>query len=256
MKIGASMLATRDRTIEEALEYFDSNKYIDYVEIIHQYPYRGLNEDNELVDLINSYDLKYTIHSPFIDVNIASLNSAIADISVMEIKRSIDLARMIDTDIVVVHPGTVGFNGRGKEDIIYKISEDNLKVIADYAKDSGVYACIENLPNIPDFMFMDVNQLNDTLSRLELPMTLDIGHAHTNGFSPEEIYFDSIKHIHMHDNLGDDDTHLALGEGSFDLNGFFDVFMQNNYDGIYMLEMNYMDSVEKSLEFMKNIGII
>lgn len=256
MKIGASMLATRDRTIEEALEYFDSNKYIDYVEIIHQYPYRGLNEDNELIDLINSYDLKYTIHSPFIDVNIASLNSAIADISVMEIKRSIDLARMIDTDIVVVHPGTIGFNGRGKEDIIYKISEDNLKVIADYAKDSGVYACIENLPNIPDFMFMDVNQLNDTLSRLELPMTLDIGHAHTNGFTPEEIYFDSIKHIHMHDNLGDDDTHLALGEGSFDLNGFFDVFMKNNYDGIYMLEMNYIDSVEKSLEFMKNIGII
>lgn len=250
------MLATRDRTIEEALEYFDSNKYIDYVEIIHQYPYRGLNEDNELIDLINSYDLKYTIHSPFIDVNIASLNSAIADISVMEIKRSIDLARMIDTDIVVVHPGTIGFNGRGKEDIIYKISEDNLKVIADYAKDSGVYACIENLPNIPDFMFMDVNQLNDTLSRLELPMTLDIGHAHTNGFTPEEIYFDSIKHIHMHDNLGDDDTHLALGEGSFDLNGFFDVFMQNNYDDIYMLEMNYIDSVEKSLEFMKNIGII
>lgn len=250
------MLATRDRTIEEALEYFDSNKYIDYVEIIHQYPYRGLNEDNELIDLINSYDLKYTIHSPFIDVNIASLNSAIADISVMEIKRSIDLARMIDTDIVVVHPGTIGFNGRGKEDIIYKISEDNLKVIADYAKDSGVYACIENLPNIPDFMFMDVNQLNDTLSRLELPMTLDIGHAHTNGFTPEEIYFDSIKHIHMHDNLGDDDTHLALGEGSFDLNGFFDVFMKNNYDGIYMLEMNYIDSVEKSLEFMKNIGII
>ena len=31
MKIGASMLATEDRTIEESLEYFDSNKYIDYV---------------------------------------------------------------------------------------------------------------------------------------------------------------------------------------------------------------------------------
>ena len=28
MKIGASMLATEDRTIEEALEYFDSNKHI------------------------------------------------------------------------------------------------------------------------------------------------------------------------------------------------------------------------------------
>ena len=115
MKIGASMLATEDRTIEEALEYFDSNKYIDYVEIVHDYPYREINDDNELIDLINSYDLKYTVHAPFIDVNIASLNPAVADFSVSEIERSIDLANMIDSNIVVVHPGILGFHGRGRE---------------------------------------------------------------------------------------------------------------------------------------------
>ena len=84
MKIGASMLATEDRTIEEALEYFDSNKHIDYVEIVHDYPYREINDDNELIDLINSYDLKYTIHAPFIDINIASLNPAVADFSFLD----------------------------------------------------------------------------------------------------------------------------------------------------------------------------
>ena len=250
------MLATEDRTIEEALEYFDNNKYIDYVEVLHDYPYRGLNDDNELIDLINSYDLKYTIHSPFIDINIASLNPAMADFSVSEINRSIDLANMIDSDIVVVHPGTIGYNGRGKEDLIYQISENHLKSIGDYAKDNGVDACIENLPNIVDFMFMDVNLLESYLEKLELPMTLDIGHAHTNGFTPEQIYFDSIKHIHVHDNNGDDDTHLALGEGTFDLNGFFDVFMSNKYEGIYMLELNNVDSIEKSLEYMKNLKLI
>ena len=256
MKIGASMLATEDRTIEEALEYFDNNRYIDYVEVLHDYPYRGLNEDKELIDIINSYDLKYTIHSPFIDLNIASLNPAMADFSADEIKRSIDLANMIDSNIVVVHPGTIGFNGRGKEDLIYQISEEHLKDIGDYAKDNGVDACIENLPNIVDFMFMDVNQLNDTLVKLDLPMTLDIGHAHTNGFTPDEIYFDSIKHIHVHDNPGDDDTHLALGDRTFDVNGFFDVFTKNKYDGIYMLELVNVDFIEKSLKYMKNLGLI
>ena len=166
MKIGASMLATEDRTIEEALEYFDSNEYIDYVEIVHDYPYRDINDDSELIDLINSF------HTPFIDINIASLNPAVADFSVREIERSIDLANMIDSDIVVVHPGILGFHGRGREDIVYQISEEHLKIVGDYAKDCGVDACIENLPNITDFMFMDVNQLNDTLERLELPMTI------------------------------------------------------------------------------------
>ncbi len=256
MKIGASMLATEDRTIEDALEYFDSNKYIDYVEIVHDYPYRGINEDNELIDIINSYDLKYTVHSPFIDINIASLNPAMADFSVNEINRSIDLACMIDSDIVVVHPGTLGFHGRGREDLIYGISEDHLKIIGDYAKDNGVDACIENLPNIIDFMYMDVNVLHASLEKLDLPMTLDIGHAHTMGFTPDEIYFDRVKHIHVHDNNGDDDTHLALGDGTFDVNGFFDIFTKNKYDGIYMLELINVDFVEKSLDYMKNLNLI
>lgn len=256
MKIGASMLATEDISIKEALDYFDSNKYIEYVEILHDYPYRQLNDDKEMMDLINSYSLKYTIHSPFIDLNIASLNSALAKLSVEEIKRSIDLANMIDSDIVVVHPGTVSFSGRGKEDIIYEIGKDSLKDIGNYAKDNDVNACIENLPNIEGFMYQDVNLLNETLLELDLPMTLDIGHAHTVGFTPDEIYFDSIKHIHVHDNPGNDDTHLTLGEGTFKVNEFFDVFTKNKYDGIYMLELYSIDSIEKSLEYMKNLGLI
>ena len=142
----------------------------------------------------------------------------------------------------------------GKSSI--QISEEHLKVVGDYAKDSGVDACIENLPNITDFMFMDVNQLNDTLVKLDLPMTMDIGHAHTNGFTPDEIYFDSIKHIHVHDNPGDEDSHLTLGEGSLAVNDFFDVFMNKRYDGIYMLELHSVDSIKKSLEYMKELKVI
>ena len=60
----------------------------------------------------------------------------------------------------------------------------------------------------------------------------------------------------MHDNNGDDDTHLALGDGTFDVNGFFDIFTDKKYDGIYMLELINVDFVEKSLEYMKNLKLI
>ena len=39
-----------------------------------------------------------------------------------------------------------------------------------------------------------------------------------------EALFDSIKHIHAHDNYGDDDSHLALGEGSIDLKHIINKF--------------------------------
>jgi len=256
MKLGASMLATENITLEESLEYFDNNRYLDYGEILHDHPYRELNEEKKLIDLLNSYSLNYTIHASFLDINIASLNRAVQKTSVNEMKRSIDLASLIDSDTVVIHPGIVPFSGRGKEDIIYPISIESLKEIGDYAKDSNVNACIENMPHIEGFMYQDLNQLNETLEKLDLPMTLDTGHAHTAGFSPDELYFESIKHIHVHDNPGDDDTHLTLGEGTFDFKEFFDIFDKKGYDNIYMLELYSIDSIEKSIEFMKNLKII
>ena len=82
-------------------------------------------------------------------------------------------------------------------------------------------------------------------------MTLDIGHANHMKYSADEMYFDTIKHVHAHDNYGDDDTHLALGEGSIDLKRIINNLEEKNYDGIYIIEVNDYDSIKKSYEYMK-----
>ena len=256
MKIGASHLDREDLTIEELLEMFEAMNQIKYFEITHERPYREISDDKNTIDLINSYKLKYTIHSAYTDVNIASFNKAIQKASINEIKRSIDFAVDIDSDIVVIHPGIVSYIARNQVDFVYSLGWESLIELRDYANDRGVNPCIENLPNIQGFMYQDINLLNDALSELEMPMTLDIGHAHTAGFSPEEMYFDCVKHIHVHDNPGDDDTHLALGEGTLAVNDFFNTFIGKGYDGIYILELHDKDSIEKSLEYMKNLKVI
>ena len=179
MKLGSSIFPRKIIPIEESLSYFESNRYIDYMEIFHDYPNRDINEDNGLIDLFNSYDLKYTVHAPFIEVNPASVNPALQKASIEEIKRSIDLANTLDSNIVVIHPGRAIFlNDREYMSSVYRIAEESLKAIGEYGKDNGVETCIENLPRLRGFMFQDINQLNDTLERVKLPMTLDIGHAY------------------------------------------------------------------------------
>ena len=76
-----------------------------------------------MIDRINSYELKYTVHAPFIEVNPASVNPALAKASIDEIKRSVDLANTLDSDIVVIHPGRSIFNN-DKEYMksVYKIA--------------------------------------------------------------------------------------------------------------------------------------
>ena len=256
MKIGASHLASEDIPLEESLEIFEALNKIEYFEITHERPFREISDDKSTIDLINSYELKYTIHSAYTDLNIASFNKAIQKASINEIERSIDFAVDIDSDIVVIHPGIVSYTARNQVDLVYSLGRESLIELRDYANDRGVNPCIENLPAIQGFMYQDINLLNETLTELDMPMTLDIGHAHTAGFAPEEMYFDCVKHIHVHDNPGDDDTHLTLGEGSLAVNDFFDVFMSKGYDGIYMLELHSVDSIKKSLEYMKELKVI
>jgi sugar phosphate isomerase/epimerase len=246
MKIGASTLATFNNNLDCSLEFIESLG-IKYVELLHQYP----TEEFDL-DILNSFDLKYTIHAPFMDVNIAALGSKSRANSIEQIKDSVDLANQIDAEVVVVHPGLIPFLARKMPEEVYKISDKSIKEIGEYSKDLGVNTTIENMPAFEAMIYQDMNRLNETLVEFDMGMTFDIGHAHNCGISPEEMYFDSIKHIHAHDNMGDDDSHLALGEGNIQLKRIINMFEDKNYDGIYMIEVNNKDSIKKSLEFFKN----
>lgn len=257
MKLGASIFPRKMIPIEESLDYFESNRYIDYMEIFHDYPNRDIIDERNIIDLMNSYNLKYTVHAPFIEVNPASVNPALQKASIEEINRSIDLANVLDSDIVVIHPGRAIFlNDREYMSSVYRIAEESLSFIGEYAEDNGVNVCIENLPRLRGFMFQDINQLNKSLERLNLPMTLDIGHAYTAGFTVDDVYFDNIKHIHIHDNDGKHDSHLPLGDGIIDFKRFFEIFRKNGYDGIYNFELSSKDYIEKSIDYLKGLKLI
>lgn len=246
MKIGASTLAGIEFELEKTLDFIESLG-IEYAELVHQYPAEFIDSE-----ILESYNLKYSIHAPFMDVNIASPQDQSRLNSIAQIKSSIDLANEIDAEAVVVHPGLISFlaNKYFKKEV-YEFANDSIKEIGDYSKDLGVLATIENMPNFESMIYQNIVDLNQMLVENEMYMTLDIGHANHVGYAPDEMIFDSIKHVHVHDNLGDDDTHLPLGEGSIDLKYIINTLESKNYDGIYILEVNDYDSIKKSNEYMK-----
>ena len=103
MKIGASTLAGIEYSLENALEFIEGLG-LDYAELVHQFP--SENIESELLD---SYNLKYSIHAPFMDVNIASLQDQSRLNSIRQIKSSIDLANEIGAEAVVIHPGVTSY---------------------------------------------------------------------------------------------------------------------------------------------------
>ena len=246
MKIGASTLAGIEFELEKTLDFIE-NLGIEYAELVHQYPAEFIDSE-----ILESYNLKYSIHAPFMDVNIASPQDQSRLNSIAQIKSSIDLANEINAEAVVVHPGLISFlaNKYFKKEV-YEFANQSIKEIGDYAKNLGVMATIENMPNFESMIYQNIVDLNQLLVENEMHMTLDIGHANHVGYAPEDMIFDSIKHVHVHDNLGDDDSHLPLGEGSIDLKYIINTLESKNYDGIYILEVNDYDSIKKSYEYMK-----
>ena len=246
MKIGASTLAGLEIGLEKTLEFIE-NLGLEYAELVHQFPTEHIT-----ADILESYNLKYSIHTPFMDVNIATLQDKSRINSVNQIKDSIDLANEIDAEAVVVHPGLASFLAKKYFlDDVYKAANESIADICGYSKDLGVLTTIENMPDFDAMIYQNINELNDFLVSLDMGMTLDIGHAHHVGYTPDEMIFDSIKHVHIHDNFGDDDAHLALGEGNIDLKHIINSLENKNYDGIYIIEVNDLDSIKKSYEYMK-----
>ena len=246
MKIGASTLAGIENDLENVLEFIEELG-IEYAEIVHQYPHDKIDAES-----LESFNLKYSVHAPFMDVNIAALQEKSRLNSIRQIKESIDFANEINAEAVVVHPGLATFlANKYFLDRVYEFANESIKEIGDYGRDLGVLTTIENMPAFDGMLYQNMNDLNELLVSLDMPMTLDIGHANHVGYSPDGMIFDSIKHIHMHDNFGDDDAHLPFGEGSIDLKGIFNRLEEKNYDGIYIIEVNDTDSIKKSYEYMK-----
>ena len=246
MKIGASTLAGIENELEDILVFIESLG-IEYAELVHQYPYENID-----TELLESFNLKYSVHSPFMDVNIAALQDKSRIQSVNQIKNSIDLASKINAEAVVVHPGLASFlANKYFIDKVYDFANESIKEIGDYGNDLGVLTTIENMPGFDGMLYQNIKDLDNLLLGLDMTMTLDIGHANHVGYSAEGMIFDSIKHVHIHDNFGDDDAHLALGEGSIKLNDIVNTLESKKYNGIYIIEVNDKESIKKSYEYMK-----
>jgi sugar phosphate isomerase/epimerase len=247
MKISVSTLALSPSPLEDILECLESRD-VKYCEVINEYPYDSIKKD-----VVDSYDVKISVHSPLSDVNIASYNESMRKSSVTQIKNSIEVASDFEPCIVVVHPGHIPILGKKFENKILENSIKSLNECTEYAADRDVTLCVENMPDIEGLLCKDLNQLNEIVENLDAYITLDVGHAYNNNFQVSDMLKSPrIKHIHLSDNDGSFDNHNALGSASIDFESFFKELERINYDGILVVEVSDPPAVFESLDFLKN----
>jgi sugar phosphate isomerase/epimerase len=219
MRLGAAADLRFEHTVSEFLDYVTSLG-LDHIELKREYMYAPPEAPaaDVLADLLERYDATLTLHAPFRDWNLGSFNDASRAAAVSQVTETLDDAYVAGADAVVVHGGSVPW--RYPERVQQKAFDNavrSLTACADHAADVGVPLCLENQPvsETTRRHTTTPSALATMLDRIDAPpealrVTLDVGHAKVNGFSPSEFLDcvgDRVEVLHLSDNDGTADDH-------------------------------------------------
>ena len=131
-----------------------------------------------------------------------------------ELKRALEIADFIPFRYLIQHLGT---SGQEYEERRIDAAFSSLEEIKVFAGQRGVQVLLENTPN----EHSTAERLNHFLGQthLDLGYCFDIGHAHICGEGIEheyELMKERIRSTHIHDNDGEEDSHLYPFQGTID----------------------------------------
>ncbi len=227
------------RTIEEEFEGWEV-----FAERYHSYDHK-----EEVCDALSTTDLELQLHAPLNDINIASLNPSIRRVSMNEVKKSIEMASMLDIEIVTVHPGLYSPLSRYMENAS-DFAKESLRELKEHSEEHGIKIALENLPEMWLTICNTVKETREFLEEVGLGFCLDIGHAYTAGELEGFLDLSPIN-VHVHDNIGEKDLHLKLGEGKIDLEKA--IRSLKSYEGNYVIEGRNLDDLKESEKYLENI---
>lgn len=249
--IGVSSTEFSAYLFEEVIQ--EVSKVFDHWEIFAEAEHRLPSIESRFRDLMPSYKLSYSIHAPISDINLGSLNERIREDSILEILTTAETAANLNIDLVTIHPGLTCMAVPYMEEKAIEKAKRSLSSIDRISAEYGVRIAVENMPAFPFMLGRTAEELKELIEMTNLGFCLDIGHANTTGQIDELIkeFGDRLINIHIHDNHGEHDEHLTLGEGEIDFKSVIEKI--KNYTGNYVIESKSFPSAVESQDYLRSL---
>jgi sugar phosphate isomerase/epimerase len=208
-----------------------------------------------LREAAKSYNLTYSLHAPFADINIASPVKPLLNASLKRLTQSLSNANAIDAKMWVFHPGQRTGIGQFYPGADFKQMCQSIQRLYSEAEEYGINISLENLPAKYWFLMNTPEEFQKLYKEINLPIgiTLDLGHANLEG--QIQPFFnqlaDKIVHIHASNNDGSDDQHFGVEDGNIDYNWFAETLKKIGYDKTVVVES--MHKVPQSIQKLKQL---
>jgi sugar phosphate isomerase/epimerase len=218
----------------------------DYLELTMDPPqahYKTIRQQkNSILGALNSHRMSLICHLPTF-VSTADLTDSIREASLQEMFNSIEVAADLGAQKVVLHPGHIGGLGFYVKETALALANTSLVTIIGRAQVLGLRVCLENM--FPKCLaFFEPDDFEDILQQFpKLMLTLDTGHANIGDQGRRrtldfiEKFGSRIGHLHISDNLGERDDHIAVGSGAIDFLKIIHALKDCGYDDTATLEI-------------------
>jgi sugar phosphate isomerase/epimerase len=174
-----------------------------------------MNGVKEMSRSLQEHAIPCTVHAPFMDLSPGGYDRQVRRITKEKLKRSVEVANLLNARGVVCHPGYDKWRFDGNEELWLKGAVETFRDVIREARD-GLIVMVENIfEEHPATLTHFFAQFKDE----DLHFCFDTGHFNLFSTIPLEGWLlplkDRIREIHLHDNHGKSDEHLPVGEGTF-----------------------------------------
>jgi sugar phosphate isomerase/epimerase len=208
----------------------------------------------EARQIAETTNLTITIHLPYSDLNLASMNQPIWEETVRQMKACLSLASDFSR-LAVVHPGHLSPLGVHMPDAAWAQNILGIQQICDHASNLGMRIAVENMVNMPALLGRrpeEIMGILETVDRENVGFILDVGHANTNGNVEKFLELkDKVIHAHIHDNHGQKDEHLPVGNGTVPWKKVAEAFEE--FSGRMVTESRSLEEGQRSLKRFKKL---
>ena len=235
---------------------FAANNGFSHIEILMDHPLYSLSNLSyaEVIELKWSYDLDLLIHAPATSINFISISEDMRKASYEEMRKVCYFAEKCSAEVVTFHIGwNPGFINNGEFYFDKKLfDKHNERVLLEefkpFVRNISVQLALENTIMIEDGL---ERALREIMNVSNLGLTIDVGHYNLreNPFFMEN--FERVVNMHLHDNDGTSDQHLALGKGNVDLRKF----MLDKYTGFLTIETREEKSIIESRDYIMKVVV-
>jgi len=217
----------------------------------------SLKNVKELKKEFSNYGIRTTFHAPFLDLSPGGFDIKVREITLLRMRQILELAGIIHPKNIVVHPGFDNLRFQGFENVWFENSVLTWNTIIKDLPYKDISVVIENVFEENPFSLINLASKIDSKN---FKICFDIGHFNVFGKITLSKWINSIKpylaELHIHDNNGTTDEHMALGDGGINFKALFSLINNIGKDLIITIEAHSKDNAIKSLEWLTKNSLL